>query len=262
MGYHLYKSIKIGELIDLLHQAGQAIIDIYNQNFIVELKADSTPITLADQHSNDILTRGLYDCYPDIPVISEENEPVPFKQRKDWDCFWLLDPLDGTREFIKRNGEFAINLALIEHKQPVLGMIYIPVSKTLYYASLGKGCFKITGNSEPLFLKTSAGKNQQDRVIVAGSRSHLSAEVYTFVEKLRREYREVELIQMGSAIKFGLIAEGRADFYLRTGRTMEWDTAAGQVIVGEVGKQIYDYKTGHPLIYNKKDLTNPWFIVR
>jgi 3'(2'), 5'-bisphosphate nucleotidase len=258
----LYESIRTAELFDLLRQAGKAILDIYNRNFVVELKDDLTPITLADQQSNDILTRGLYDCYPDIPVISEENEPVPFKQRKDWTCFWLLDPLDGTKEFIRKNGEFAINLALTEHGQPVLGMIYIPVTETLYFATIGKGCFKISGNSQPISLKTSAAKNPQDKVIVVGSRSHLSAEVYTFVEKLHREFKEVELIQMGSAIKFGLIAEGRADFYLRTGPTMEWDTAAGQVIVREVGKQIYDYKTGQALIYNKKNLTNPSFIVR
>ncbi len=257
----MYEQIKIEELINILRQAGNSILDIYTQSFNVELKADHTPITLADQNSNDILTRGLYNCYPDIPVISEENEPVPFNQRKDWFCFWLVDPLDGTKEFIEKNGEFAINLALIENRQPVLGMIYIPVTGTLYYAVNGKGCFKITGNSEPLSLKTSI-KNPQDKVIVVGSRSHLSPEVHTLVKKLRHEFREVELIRMGSAIKFGLIAEGKADFYLRTGRTMEWDTAAGQAIVKESGKQVYDYKTGQPLVYNKKDLTNPWFIVK
>ena len=257
----MYELIIIEKLIGLLRQAGRAILDIYYGNFLVELKADHTPITLADRNSNDIVTRGLYEYYPDIPVISEENEPVPFKLRRDWACFWLLDPLDGTKEFIRKNGEFAINLALIENGQPLLGMIYIPVTDTLYYALTGKGCFKISGDSGPVFLKISA-KNPQDKAIVVGSRSHLSAEVHTFVEKLRREFKEVELIQMGSAIKFGLIAEGKADFYLRTGPTMEWDTAAGQVIVREVGKQIYDYKTGQALIYNKKDLTNPSFIVR
>jgi 3'(2'), 5'-bisphosphate nucleotidase len=257
----LYEQIRIEELTGLLKQAAKAILEIYHQNYNIEYKPDQTPVTLADQTSNNILTSGLQANYPGIPIISEENDLIPYSHRKDWSCFWLVDPLDGTKEFIRKNGEFAINLALIEKTRPVLGMIYIPVTATLYFAVAGRGCFKISDNGEPLSIK-AAVKNARDKVIVVGSRSHISSEVYAFIKKLRGEFREVELIRMGSAVKFGLIAEGRADFYLRTGHTMEWDTAAGQAIVMESGKQVYDYKTGNPLYYNKKDLTNPWFLVK
>jgi len=257
----MIEKIKIEDLLNLLRQAGKAILEIYQHDFKVELKSDFTPVTLADRNSNDILVQGLYTSFSDIPIITEENDQVPYEQRKDWPYFWLVDPLDGTKEFIKRNGEFAINLALIEGIKPVLGIIYIPVMDISYYGIKGQGCFKVTGNQDPAVLKPGT-QNTKDKVIVVGSRSHLSPEVYSFVKKLRQEFMEVELIQMGSAIKFGMIADGKADFYLRTGRTMEWDTAAGQAIVTECGKQVYDYTTGRPLEYNKQSLVNPWFIVK
>jgi 3'(2'), 5'-bisphosphate nucleotidase len=257
----MYEQVNIGELVNLLRQAGKAILEIYDQHFDVELKPDLTPITLADQNSNNIITQGLNSQYADIPIISEENAPVAFNTRKDWAYFWLLDPLDGTKEFIKKNGEFAINLALVERKQPVMGLIYVPVIDTIYYAVTGQGCYKVTGRSEPISIHANI-INSQNKVTVVASRSHVSREVYTFAKKLGREFSKVELIQHGSAIKFGMIAEGKADFYLRTGRTMEWDTAAGQVIVTESGKRVYEYKTGQPLEYNKENLSNPWFIVK
>jgi len=256
----MLEQINIIELIRILRQAGKAILEIYHQNFNVELKADLTPVTIADHNSNDIIIRGLKRYYADIPVISEENDPVPFSQRKNWTCFWLVDPLDGTKEFIKKNGEFAINLALIEGKQSVLGMIYVPVSDIIYYAISGQGCYKVMADSQPLPLRANI-KNSPDEVTVVASRSHVSHEVHDFIKILGQKFSKVNLIQMGSAIKFGMIAEGTADFYLRTGQTMEWDTAAGQIIITESGKKIHNYKTGKPLVYNKRNMINPGFIV-
>jgi 3'(2'), 5'-bisphosphate nucleotidase len=257
----MIEKIQTEALLKLIRQAGRAILEIYRQDFKVQIKPDFTPVTLADHKANEILAQGLTAFFPDIPIITEENDQIPYSQRKAWSRFWLVDPLDGTKEFIKRNGEFAINLALIQEKHPVFGIIHVPVSDITYYGKKDKGCFKVTGNQDPESLNPSRQK-EKNKVTVVGSRSYLSPEVYSFVNKLRQEFREVELIQMGSAIKFGLIAEGKADFYLRTGRTMEWDTAAGQVIVAECGKQVYDYKTGEPLEYNKVSLVNPWFIVK
>jgi 3'(2'), 5'-bisphosphate nucleotidase len=254
-------TIDITGLTGILHRAGEAILEIYQQDFKINFKSDSTPITLADQNSNRIIVNGLKRLYPEIPVISEENEPIPYDLRKNWSCFWLVDPLDGTKEFIKKNDEFAINLALIENRNPVLGMIYIPVTKTIYYGRSGKGCFKIAGDCEPQKLAHNRVKSPELMTVVA-SRSHVSPEVYSLLKKLRRQYVEVHLLRMGSAIKFAMIAEGQADLYLRTGQTMEWDTAAGQVIVEETGKRVVEYKTDRPLIYNTEKLVNPWFIVK
>lgn len=257
----MIEKIQIEDLLTLVRQAGKAILEIYRQDFKVRIKPDFTPVTLADHKANEILVQGLTVLFPDIPIITEENEQIPYGQRKTWPHFWLVDPLDGTKEFIKRNGEFAINLALIEERQPVLGIIHVPVSDISYYGKKNKGCFKVTGSQEAEPLNPSRSK-EKNKVTVVGSRSHLSPEVYSFINELHREFRDVELIQMGSAIKFGLMAEGKADLYLRTGRTMEWDTAAGQAIVAECGKQVYEYKTNKPLEYNKETLVNPWFIVK
>jgi len=240
-------------LISLVKEAGNAIMEIYEKNFQVEYKDDKSPLTEADIKSNEILCNSLNKRYPLIPILSEENKEISFNKRKDWEYFWLLDPIDGTKEFIKKNGEFTINVALVHKNEPVVGVVYIPAKDDIYYAKKNNGAFK-NGKQLPFV------KSRQTFCIVA-SKSHLSHETKAFIESIETE-KEKEIISIGSSLKLCLVAEGEADIYPRLGPTMEWDTAAAHAIVLESGKHVYNYPSGEKLQYNKESLLNPWFIVK
>jgi 3'(2'), 5'-bisphosphate nucleotidase len=244
-------------------------MDVYSKPFEVEYKEDNSPLTLADKISNDIISSGVKRTEYSL-ILSEEMAEVPYEERKKWKNFWLVDPLDGTKEFVKRNGEFTVNIALISNGVPVLGLIYLPVIQTLYYAIKGKGAYRIQEAGKFIYqtieqLQKTAEKlplsnNKRDYTIIA-SRSHLSPETEEFINKEEKKHGKVNTISAGSSIKFCLVAEGRADVYPRFAPTMEWDTAAGQVITEEVGKMVLNMETNKPLVYNKKNLVNPFFLV-
>ena len=270
-------------------KAGEAILDVYRSaEFEVEEKADKSPLTLADRRSHETIVNDLAKF--DIPILSEEGRDIPYLERNKWDTYWLIDPLDGTKEFIKKNGEFTVNIAMIRQNKPVAGVIYVPDRDTLYFASTEIGAYKadahqiaellidkqkwpdrsaglsdseldqrfkdLIGNSTILPIDHSTNRPYT----IAGSRSHATPELEAFVEEKRREHGEVEFISAGSSLKLCLVAEGRADIYPRTGPTMEWDTAAGQAVVECSGGKVYKYDTEEPLDYNKENLLNPWFV--
>lgn len=245
----------IRAIIEIASSASSAILDIYQTDFVVQRKEDHTLLTEADSASNRVLQDALNDLYPEVPIISEESKQIPYSVRKNWDTVWLIDPLDGTREFVKRNGEFTINVALIQHAKPIMGLVYVPVSGLAYTAALGKGAHRWKdGASEPIKCATP-----KDSIVIAASRSHVSRDVQKLVLSLRTRYRSIEYISAGSALKFCLIAEGRAHMYPRFGTTMEWDTAAGQILVEEAGGGVVDMINQESLMYNKEDLRNPSF---
>ena len=263
--------------------AGNAINEIYHsEDYGVEYKSDESPLTLADQKSHEIIMNVLTEF--DIPILSEEGKGTPFAQRKDWERFWVVDPLDGTKEFIKRNGEFTVNIALVENNRPVLGTIFVPDRNTLYFAGQDLGAYKLQDGPFSEILATPAQSKEElhgflDQIIgqstelpvidpqretltIVGSRSHKTPELEAYVEEKRKAFGNVEFISAGSSLKICLVAEGRADVYPRLGPTMEWDTAAGQAIAEYAGARVYQYDTTKPLTYNKEDLHNPWFIVQ
>lgn len=252
--------------------AGKSIMEIYGNpetDFNVELKADNSPLTIADRKSNEIITSALSEL--DIPILSEEGKHLPYEVRKEWHRLWVVDPLDGTKEFIKRNGEFTVNIALVENGSPVLGVIYVPVQKKLYWGIDGIGAGRIDDIDSSAAissfdnLKSSSvalpAVNDRKNFVVVASRSHMSEETVAFVDKLRNEHSEVELVSKGSSLKICLVAEGSADVYPRFAPTMEWDTAAGHAIAKGAGCEMWHTDFSAPLKYNKKDLLNPWFVV-
>jgi 3'(2'), 5'-bisphosphate nucleotidase len=233
--------------------AGRCILEIYESGFKVEQKDDHTPLTEADMAAHDIIESGLAKLDPAIPILSEESADIPFSERQQWRQYWLVDPLDGTREFIKRNGEFCVNIALIKDQEPVLGIIYAPVLGVYYHACRGEGAFKREAMNEPVRIHTR--RRGQGPVMVAGSRSHRGDSLKRFLANLG----PYELIPMGSAVKSCLVAEGKADVYARLGPTSEWDTAAAQCIIEEAGGRLTDTRM-RPLRYNtKENLLNPHF---
>ena len=239
----------------IAYQAGRRIMEIYEQGFEVSEKADQTPLTEADMAAHRTIVEGLSNLTPDIPILSEESAPTPFAERRTWHRYWLVDPLDGTREFIKRNGEFTVNIALIEQHEPVIGVVYAPVVGSLYYASRGFGAWKKTELEEPVRIQVR--EHCRKKVVVAGSRSHRSSAFQAFLDNLP----DYEVISMGSSLKSCLVAEGVADIYARLGPTSEWDTAAAQCVVEEAGGRVTDTQM-RPLRYNTKDsLLNPHFLV-
>ncbi len=249
-------------------EAGKEILKVYNSdNFYEEKKADNSPITLADKNAHTKIVSFLEKT--DIPILSEEGIHLSYAERKKWNYFWLVDPLDGTKEFIKRNGEFTVNIALVKKDTPIASVIYIPVTKALYFADIKQGAFKIENatsisnfNFDNLIKhskKLPLQKNK-DKYIVVGSRSHLNKKTKNYIEELKKEYPNLEMMQVGSSLKLCMVAEGKADIYPRFGPTMEWDIASGHAIVIASGASIF--KTdGSPMVYNKKDLLNPYFIV-
>lgn len=247
--------------------AGQAIMEIYDQGFEVEIKSDNSPLTKADKASSEIIVQQLQQT--SIPVIDEESKQLPFTERKNWNRCWIVDPLDGTKEFIKRNGEFTVNIALVEEGKPLLGVIYVPATKVIYFADVVRkkahrtqlsshqtSVSAILDNAE-LIQPESPG----DTLKVVGSRSHMNDETTAFIKGLQSEGKSVEIVSKGSSLKFCLVAEGSAHVYPRFAPTMEWDTAAGQALCNAVGVEVISTRTNEALLYNKEDLLNPWFVV-
>ena len=261
-------------------EAGKVIADIYQSDFAVEYKEDNSPLTRADRQSHELLVDALSRFK--IPVLSEEGREIPYAERKTWERLWIIDPLDGTKEFIKRNGEFTVNIALVDYFNPVVGVVYAPVQDVLYFAAKDIGSYKLENpdRQDKVFqeavegddevMEALIGKSERlpfDRpksatFTIAGSRSHAGPELKKFVEEKRREHGEVEFISAGSSLKICLVAEGTADLYPRLGPTCEWDTAAGQAIAENAGAKVLNFHTGEPLKYNRDDVLNPWFIVR
>lgn len=249
---------RLGEVTDVLRKAGDAIMDVYANEFAVTIKADKSPVTEADTRSSEIVTEGLMTLFPNVPMLSEENQTTGYNTRRNWETYWLLDPLDGTKEFIKRNGEFCVNLALMHRNEPVAGFIYIPVERTSYHAiGIGEVVKTESDNSTKSFASRSFHKSQT--LIIASSRSHGNAKEIEAIKKIKSAGYNVDYTNSGSAIKFCLIAEGKAHLYFRYGPTSEWDTAAGHALLRAIGGDVLGIESRAPLAYNKEQLLNPAF---
>lgn len=268
MNYSNYLYVAIRAAID----AGNAIMNIYTDpasDFEIERKADNSPLTKADKAAHKFIVNAL--SVTPYPILSEEGKDIPYAERSAWKTFWLVDPLDGTKEFIKKNGEFTVNIALINEGSPVLGVIFVPVRKELYFSADSMGAFKISNlncaqqpsmdeiKSTATRLPASMG---HQGIVVVASRSHQSQDTTNFIENLRKQGQPVTLISSGSSLKICLVAEGSADIYPRFAPTMEWDTAAGHAIAKGAGCDVFHIDGRTPLKYNKEDLHNPWFIVK
>jgi 3'(2'), 5'-bisphosphate nucleotidase len=244
------------DLAELSCHAGHAILDIYEtDDFAVEYKDDDSPLTRADRRSHEVIIKGLKDIARGIPVMSEEGSSVPFKERRGWKEFFLVDPLDGTKEFIKRNGEFTVNIALIKDGVPTVGVVHVPVRGDTYYASRGHGAWLMHGDETPRKLEVRT--DIDGPLVVCASRSHGSGALDEFLARLDISER----ISAGSALKFCLVAEGRVHFYPRFGPTWEWDTGAGHAVVLEAGGRVVDTRGVDELRYNKEILKHEGFIV-
>ncbi|XOV78365.1 MAG: 3'(2'),5'-bisphosphate nucleotidase CysQ [Aestuariibacter sp.] len=256
----------IDKCVALSQKAGAAIMDIYQRDFDVESKQDNSPLTEADLASHNIIVDGL-QAISEFPVLSEESAETPWEERQSWQTYWLVDPLDGTKEFIKKNGEFTVNIALIHNGEPVLGVVYAPALNTTYIGELSSGAWKIAadGTKSPL---TPVSADNADIVKVVGSRSHQSPEIKGFLASLGKE---AELVAMGSSLKLCLVAEGKAHLYPRLGPTSEWDTAAAHAVVTAANANVTVMEkdssgiftdSGKPLTYNQKEsILNPYFLV-
>jgi len=243
--------------ISAAERACAEIMDVYaSGEFQAEVKGDNSPLTIADKRAHGVIAEALK--VTGLPLLSEEGAAVPYAERKQWKLFWMVDPLDGTKEFLKRNGEFTVNIALIEGTRPVLGVIAVPVSGDLYYAHVGEAAYcRRHGRDMLLPVRGLLDTNRRGLRVVA-SRSHMNDETQAFVSSLR----EPELVSKGSSLKFMMLAEGEADIYPRFAPTMEWDTAAADVIVNAVGLRVLRIPGEDPLTYNKESLLNPYFLVR
>jgi 3'(2'), 5'-bisphosphate nucleotidase len=249
-------------------RAGREILKVYKEDIVVEYKADESPLTKADKNAHQVIVDGLK--VSGLPLLSEEGKAIPYEERSKWGLFWLVDPLDGTKEFIKKNGEFTVNIALIERDTPIMGIVYVPVTGILYYASVNVGSYKVT-------LKDDFSEVELDSLIeksallnhgnyphiytIVASRSHSTKETDEFISRKKTEVGEIELINAGSSLKLCLVAERKAHIYPRLAPTMEWDTAAGHAIASFAGCTVYDYSNGNELKYNKENMLNPWFVV-
>jgi 3'(2'), 5'-bisphosphate nucleotidase len=249
-------------------QAGNVIMDVYQNTIAVSYKEDNSPLTEADRKAGEIINNYLEQT--NIPVINEENKQLPYEIRKNWGMCWIVDPLDGTKEFIKRNGEFTVNIALIKNKKPIMGVIYVPVTNVLYFTNETRTkAFKTKidtpKKSIDAIIKDAAEIHpvtKADSLLkIVGSRSHLNEDTLAFINNLKKE-KPVEIVSVGSSLKFCLVASGNAHIYPRFAPTMEWDTAAGQAICEAVGVSVLDYNTKKPLLYNKENLLNPYFLVK
>ncbi|MEO1449848.1 MAG: 3'(2'),5'-bisphosphate nucleotidase CysQ [Bacteroidota bacterium] len=249
------------QLAAISRKAGAAILEIYHDEARfdrVDFKADDSPLTLADQAAHHAIVAELDQLSPIYPILSEEGRAIPYAERSQWNRFWLVDPLDGTKEFIKRNGEFTVNIALVENGAVVMGCVHVPVSGKTYLAAKGEGAFVQETADAPLQRITASEFTMADKGLrLVCSRSHMSAEVEAYV----KQFEEPELVSMGSSLKLLMVAEGNADIYPRLGPTMEWDTAAAQIIVEEAGGVVLRDDTQEPLTYNKENLLNPYFLV-
>lgn len=260
----------IGKALQIAFRAGKAIMDIYTLPFEVELKSDNSPLTIADKTAHSIITEGLSDT--GIPVLSEEGVQISYEIRKTWTRFWLVDPLDGTKEFIKKNGDFTVNIALIINQKPVFGVVYAPVPDLMYWGS-ESGSFRLNVRqyNESDFEKNYSIEPLAERLpcisktkgyLVLGSSSHMNIETESFIADLKRSHPELSFISRGSSLKFCTLAEGGADIYPRFGPTMEWDTGAGHAVARFAGCSVNQVENGLPVEYNKPSLLNPYFIAR
>lgn len=242
-------------VVELAHRAGDAILEVYQTEFVVEDKADDSPLTRADLASHNIICAALGRLTPDLPLISEEGGLADFAERRRWTRYWLIDPLDGTREFVKRNGEFTVNIALIEKQRPVLGVVYVPVTGMTYAAAVGHGAMRSEKGGDFTALSVAARSAAPPRIV--GSRSHRGSSLDAYLAALG----DHQFMPMGSSLKFCRVAEGAADLYPRFGPTSEWDTAAAQAVVEQAGGAVL-CMDGRPLLYNSKaDMLNPHFMV-
>ena len=247
----------LADVTRIAREAGHAILQIYHQvDMQVDFKTDNSPLTQADLASHQHIVTSLQALTPDIPVLSEESQEVAASTRQSWQTFWLVDPLDGTREFVQRNGEFTVNIALISGHRPVLGVVYVPVLELTYWAADGHGAFKVVGEDT---LQLQANSVLSRPLHVVASRSHAGPATEAFLHNLQHDYA-LEVVSKGSSLKLCMVAEGSADLYPRLGPTMEWDTAAAQCIVAQAGGQVTTLDNT-PLQYNKANLLNPFFMV-
>lgn len=252
--------IQIEDIIALAKKAGDAIMQVYSKDFEVEFKADESPLTEADKSAHLIIEQGLIALDrkngTQIPLLSEEGKNISYDERKDWEYFWLVDPVDGTKEFVKKNGEFTVNIALIHKGTPVLGVVYAPALDVMYWSKDGEGAFK---DGEKLPSKMA---DQRETFKVVASRSHMSDETQDFIDAIETD-KVKELVSIGSSLKICLVAEGEADVYPRLGPTMEWDTGAAHAIVHGSGMKLQKYQNGiySKHTYNKESLLNGWFVV-
>ncbi|MCE9923205.1 3'(2'),5'-bisphosphate nucleotidase CysQ [Aeromonas media] len=245
----------ISELEPIARAAGDAILAIYRQPFAVEYKQDESPLTAADQGAHEVIVQALVRLIPDIPVLSEESDAETMQARLGWSRYWLVDPLDGTKEFVSRNGEFTVNIALIDHGRPVWGLVYAPVLDRLWYGGKGIGAWRVADGKHEAIQTRPHGDGEAWRVV--GSRNHLSQETLDYLAP----FGEIELVSMGSSLKFCIIAEGGAELYPRLAPTCEWDTAAAQAVLEGAGGSVTQLD-GSALAYNKPDILNPWFVAR
>jgi len=248
-------NIELDRIVEISREAGKAIMEIYSRDFDIVEKEDKSPLTEADLAAHGVIVDALKKLDPELPILSEESAKIPFEERAQWQRYWLVDPLDGTREFIKRNGEFTVNIALIDSGRAVCGAVHVPARDTSYYGCIGEGAWKIEGNApaEPI----SVASERHTPLRVAGSRSHAGDSLKRFLEKVGPH----EIVSMGSSLKLCLVAEGEADIYPRLGPTSEWDTAAAQAVVEAAGGTVTDVDM-QPLRYNHKEsLLNPYFLV-
>ena len=249
-------------------KAGKAILEIYHSgDFDIEIKGDNSPLTRADTASHNVIMSYLETT--NIPVLSEEGRDIPYKERKDWKQFWIVDPIDGTKEFIKHNGEFTVNIALIENQRPVIGVIFVPVTGELYFSSKELGAYKVVVDLEDYDVDGQLAKadtlplRQEDNTFtIVASRSHMSAETKGYIQQMSDLHGEVKLISKGSSLKLCMVAEGTANCYPRFAPTMQWDTAAGQAICEHAGFEVIDWNTKRNMLYNREKLLNNWFIVK
>jgi 3'(2'), 5'-bisphosphate nucleotidase len=246
-------------------EAGNNILTVYHSDdFGVETKADDSPLTKADTLAHDCIVAKLTSS--DIPILSEEGSSIPYSERQSWPLLWIVDPIDGTKEFIKRNGEFTVNIALIENQIPILGVVYVPVTGEVYWGAKSFGSFKYIIAADAPFMQLNPAfklpfASEREVFTIVASRSHLSAETADFIESKRQAYGEIETISKGSSLKLCMVAEGRADCYPRFAPTMEWDTAAGHAVCRYASCMVTDMNTNNEMVYNREKLLNNWFLV-
>lgn len=246
-----YNSI-LPDVLKIADAASEKVLSIYSSNFKVDYKADNSPITAADTASHRIIVEGLRHLSHDIPVLSEEGADIPWSERKHWHRFWLIDPIDGTKDFTQRTGEFTVNIALIEHGEPILGVVTAPALKEAYWGLKGEGAYKRdrTGRVRRISVVVPAEAKR-----IVASKNHLNDETKAFIDNIGPH----ELVQAGSSLKFCRIAEGHADIYPRLGPTCEWDTAAAHAVLAAAGGKVQTLD-GQPLTYGKEDVLNPYFV--
>lgn len=264
----------LGKVVSAACDAGQAILELYERKIEVEYKDDNSPLTEADRASNRIILAALAEVSDD-PILSEESRHLPFAERRAWDRLWLVDPLDGTKEFLKRNGEFTVNIALVAKGRPLLGVVYAPVPGTLYVGLVGEGAYITRGKNSATAAETLGSEARDPETYwerlpqprpegsplrVVASRSHGNEETETFIAALQAKHGTVERVSIGSSLKICLVAAGLADVYPRIAPTMEWDTAAAQAVLEAAGGRLVAYESDKPLAYNKENLLNPYFV--